>query len=111
MTLLIVFNDGTERRIENVRTAGLESVDCFMFTEGNDRGRAFVPKENVRYFGPEELWVEPEKAADWDEIITCVESCRVNEFEAFSYDTAIAQNYLLNLVIANLNRMRKRKNN
>lgn len=61
MTLLIVFNDGTERRIENVRTAGLESVDCFMFTEGNDRGRAFVPKENIRYFGPEELWVEPHK--------------------------------------------------
>lgn len=34
MTLLIVFNDGTERRVENVRTAGLESVDCFMLTGG-----------------------------------------------------------------------------
>ena len=112
MTLLIVFNDGTERRIENVHTYEYaKGMGCFQYSLNKSTSFAYIPKEGLKYIGPEEFWVESEKLIDWDEIITCVESCRVNEFEAFSYDTARAQNYLLNLVIVNLNRMRKRKSN
>ena len=110
MTLLIVFNDGTERRVENVMLhEDFDSFNCFAYTKKSCGYWAFVPKENVRYFGPEELWIEPEKNADWDKIIECVESCRLNEHEAFDYNVARAQNNLLNVVIAKLKRMREEK--
>lgn len=63
MTLLIVFNDGTQKRIENVNEHSCHgNINCFKYSTGTTAYWAFVPKENIKYFGPEELWVEEEKA-------------------------------------------------
>ena len=64
MTLLIEFTDGTKRRIENVKVHNLfESLNCFVYSTENNSSWGFVPKEVVRYFGPEELWGMSEKKA------------------------------------------------
>ena len=110
MTLLIVFNDGTERRVENVTDfKAFGDINCFKYTTEESGFWAFVPKENVSYFGPEELWVEPEKNADWDKIIACVESCKTDDIINFEYRLTMAHNNALIIAIEKLKRLREEK--
>lgn len=67
MTLLIVFNDDTKRRVKDVLEYDYDDSGLFKYSTSNSQLKAywaFVPKENVRYFGPEELWVETDKKLD-----------------------------------------------
>lgn len=67
MTLLIVFNDDTKRRVKDVLEYDYEDSGLFKYSTLNSQLKAywaFVPRDNVRYFGPEELWVEPHKTPD-----------------------------------------------
>lgn len=62
MTLLIIFNDGTEKRIENVRNYEYgKGTGCFQYSLINSTSLGFVQKEGLRYFGPEDMWIEPKK--------------------------------------------------
>ena len=77
MTLLIVFNDGTEKRIENVRCYEYgKGTGCFQYSIGNSTALGYVHKDELRYFGPEELWREPEKKpeADFDKLLNTIET-------------------------------------
>lgn len=66
MTLLIIFNDGTEKRIENVRNYEYgKGTGCFQYSLINSTSLGFVQKEGLRYFGPEDMWVEPKPEVDF----------------------------------------------
>ena len=52
--LLIVFVDGSCRRIDGVRDYGVNSHELFHFMKNGYRG--FIPKEQVRYFGRADLY-------------------------------------------------------
>lgn len=81
MTLLIVFNDGTERRIENVHSYEYaKGTGCFQYSLNKSTSFAYIPKEGLKYIGPEEFWVEQEKKsnADLDELI--------QYFQGYRYD-------------------------
>lgn len=52
--LLIVFVDGSCRRIDGVQDYGFNSNELFQFTKNGYRG--FIPKEQVRYFGRADLY-------------------------------------------------------
>lgn len=53
--LLVIFNDGSEKVIIGVSDWGL-NIDsgCFYFSKNNYK--AFLPKENIKYFGREWDW-------------------------------------------------------
>lgn len=59
MDLLIVFNDGTHKIIPNVqRGKHNRDIDMYLIEKGGLT--SFIPRENVRYFGPKEMWTEDE---------------------------------------------------
>ena len=53
--ILIIFRDGTEKKVEGVTKYGyIETSDCFRFTK--DGFNHFIPKDNILYFGLYNVW-------------------------------------------------------
>lgn len=57
MDILITFKDGTLKVIHNAKE-GRHNKDNELFMIEKDGRTAMIPRENVRYFGPKEFWIE-----------------------------------------------------
>lgn len=107
MTLLIVFNDGTEKRIENIRSYEYgKGTGCFQYSLNNDTRLGFVQKEGLRYFGPEEFWREPEKKeekcseVDLDEILKNLDAVKFDLTKSHPYNQHYIAGYNSGLTAA-----------
>lgn len=57
MDLLIVFKDGVCRVVRDAK-GGNHNRDTDMYMIEKGGLTALIPRENVRYFGPKEIWGE-----------------------------------------------------